>query len=87
LGRNRTFARYRFLKKEVATLNNLHHIDTETIPSKNENLNFAHCYFTRLNVRKMGPAFLGHPKQKKNLNSCRGFLRAALTGHSHPSPF
>jgi hypothetical protein len=21
------------------------------------------------------------------LNSCRGFLRAALTGHSHPSPF
>jgi len=55
-----------------------------------------HCYFTRLNIRKMGPfqfrlqVFLGnnrHPKQKEFLNSCEGFLRAALTGHSHPSPF
>jgi hypothetical protein len=44
----------------------------------------------------MGPfyfclqVFLGinrHPKQKEFLNSCEGFLRAALTGHSHPSPF
>ena len=56
----------------------------------------SHCYFTRLNLRKMGPqqfclqVFLGkyrHPKQKEFLNSCEGFLRAALTGHSHPSPF
>ena len=56
----------------------------------------SHCYFTRLNLRKMGPfqfyfpVFLGinrHPKQKEILNSCEGFLRAALTGHSHPSPF
>ena len=56
----------------------------------------SHCYFTRLNLRKMGPfyfyfpVFLGinrHPKHKEFLNSFVGFLRAALTGHSHPSPF
>ena len=56
----------------------------------------THCYFARLNLRKMGhfqfysPVFLGinrHPKQKEFLNFCEGFLRAALTGHSHPSPF
>ena len=28
-----------------------------------------------------------HPKQKEFLNSCAGFLRVVLTGHSHPSPF
>ena len=56
----------------------------------------THCYFTRLNVRKMGPllfyfpVFLGinlHLKQKWFLNSCKGSLRAALTEHSSPSPF
>ena len=58
--------------------------------------NSSHCYFTRLNLTKMVPfyfyfpVFLGinrHPQQKDFLNSCEGFLRAALTGHSHPSPF
>ena len=59
-------------------------------------LSKSYCYFTRLNVRKMGPfqfclsVFLGinqHLKQKEFLNSWEGFLRAALTGHCHTSPF
>ena len=45
-------------------------------------INDAHCYFTRLNLIKMGhfkfyfPVFLrinGHPKQKEFLNSCKWF--------------
>jgi hypothetical protein len=56
----------------------------------------SHCYFTRLNLKKMGslqlclPAFIGthwHPKQKEFLKSCEGFVKAALTGHGHPGPF
>jgi hypothetical protein len=56
----------------------------------------THCYFTRLNLRKMGPFYFyfpvflginGHPKQKVFLNSCEGFLRAPLTEQGHPSPF
>ena len=46
-------------------------------------LNYTHCYFTRLNLKKMGllqfclPIFLGfhrNPKQKEIFNSCEGFL-------------
>ena len=56
----------------------------------------SHCYFTRLNLLKMGPLqfclsiFLGihrNPKQKEFFDSCEGFLMAALTGHRHPGPF
>jgi hypothetical protein len=56
----------------------------------------THCYFTRLNLKKMGPlqcchlALLGthrHTIQKEFLKSCEGFLRAALTGHGLLSPF
>ena len=45
---------------------------------------YSHCYFTRLNLKKMGPlqfclpVFLGihrNPKQKEFLNSCEGFLK------------
>ena len=35
------------------------------------------------------PIFLGsyrNPKQRAFLNSCEGFLMAALTGHCHPGP-
>ena len=48
----------------------------------------SHCYFTRLNLTKMGhlqfclSIFLGihrNPKQKVFFNSCEGFLMAALT--------
>ena len=55
----------------------------------------AHCCFVRLNLFKMGPfyfclpLFLGidrHTKQKYFLNSCEGFLRAALTVPGHPGP-
>ena len=54
-----------------------------------------HCYFTRLNVKKMGPlqfcppALLRihrHPMQKEFLKSCEGFLRATLTVHGHSGP-
>ena len=55
-----------------------------------------HCYFTRLNPKKMGPLqfclslFLGiHkiPKQIDSLNSYEGFFKATLTGHGHPGPY
>ena len=55
----------------------------------------SHCYFTRLNLKKMGPlwfcllALLGnyrHLMQKEFLKSYEGFLRAALTVHGHPGP-
>ena len=59
-------------------------------------LSYPHCYFTRLNLKKNGPSsvlpsnLLGshrNPKQKRFfLNSCEGFLMAALTGQGHPSP-
>ena len=56
----------------------------------------SHCYFTRLNLKKMGPLqfcpsiFLGihrNPKQKDFFNYCEVFLIASLTGHGHPGPF
>ena len=56
----------------------------------------THCYFTRLNLKKMGPPYFctqilqgihRNPKQKYFFNSRKGFLMAALTGHGHPSPF
>ena len=56
----------------------------------------THCYFTRLNPKKMGPLqfclpiFLGiHkiPKQIDSLNSYEGFFKATLTGHGHPGPY
>ena len=49
----------------------------------------SHCYFIRLNLRKMVPfyfyllVFLGifwHLKQKEFLDFCEGFLRVPLTG-------
>ena len=55
----------------------------------------SHCYFTRLNLKKIGPlqfcllALLGthrNPKQKYFLKSCEGFLRAILTGQGHSVP-
>ena len=54
-------------------------------------LKLAVSYITLLfyQIEPYFPVFLGinrHPKQKEFLNSCKGFLRAALTGHSHPSP-
>ena len=33
------------------------------------------------------PGIHRNPKQKEFFNSCEGFLIAALTGYSHPSPF
>ena len=44
-------------------------------------LHVTHCYFTQLNPKRISPF-----KQKEFLKSTEGFLRAKLTGHSHPSP-
>ena len=47
-------------------------------------LRLSHCYYIRLNLKKMGPlqfclpVFLGihrNPKQKEIFNSCEGFLK------------
>ena len=60
------------------------------------NIFTPHCYFTRLNHRKMVPLwfclpiFLGihrNTKQKEMFNSCEEFLMVALTWHGHPGPF
>ena len=51
------------------------------------------CYFTRLNLKEMGPLqfclsiFQGTQNKKIFLNSCVGFLMEAPTRHSHLSPF
>ena len=37
------------------------------------------CY--QIEPQKMGPLQFSH------FNFCKGFLMAALTGHSHPGPF
>ena len=56
---------------------------------------YTHCYFTRLDLKKMGPLqicfsiFPGihrNSKWKEFFYSCEGFLMATITGHGHPIP-
>ena len=56
---------------------------------------YTHCYFTRLDLKKMAPLqicfsiFSGihrNSKWKEFFYSCEGFLMATITGHGHPIP-